>query len=82
MRIGDKDMDFNTILAQIAARHNTTPEEVYRQMQISIEDAYQKRFEENGRAALIRCPTICASIPSPLLSAHFLLITSISGTSF
>ncbi len=64
MRIGDKDMDFNTILAQIAARHNTTPEEVYRQMQISIEDAYQKRFEENGRAALWKelgfedqCPT-------------------------
>ena len=48
-------MDFNTILAQIAARHNTTPEEVYRQMQISIEDAYQKRFEENGRAAFL-CP--------------------------
>lgn len=64
MRIGDKDMDFNTILAQIAARHNTTSEEVYQQMQISIENAYQRRFEAGGRAALWKelgfgdqCPT-------------------------
>lgn len=32
--------DFQKILKKIALQHNTTPEEVYREMQIAIDAAY------------------------------------------
>lgn len=32
--------DFQKILEKIALQHNTTPEEVYREMQIAIDAAY------------------------------------------
>ena len=34
------NMDFQMILAKIAKEHHTTPEEVYREMQIAIDAAF------------------------------------------
>ena len=57
-------MNFQKILKQIAAENHTTTEDVYREMQIAIEDAFQHRSEEDGSMAMWnemgfkdQCPT-------------------------
>lgn len=57
-------MNFQKILKQIAAENHTTTEDVYREMRISIEDAYRHRNEQDGSMALWnemgfkdQCPT-------------------------
>ena len=34
-------MDIDKIIKQVARAHNTTPEEVYSEMQIALDDAFQ-----------------------------------------
>lgn len=45
-------MDFQTILKQVAAENNTTPEEVYHQMQAALKEAYRRKDGTQGSRAL------------------------------
>lgn len=36
-------MNFNEIIKQVAMAHNTTPEEVYAEMQIALDAAFQSK---------------------------------------
>ena len=57
-------MDFQKILQQVAAENNTTPDDVYREMRIVIEDAFSHRADSAETLALWKemgfdkkCPT-------------------------
>lgn len=45
-------MNFQKILKQVAAENNTTPEDVYREMQIALEDAYSHKDDTQESQAL------------------------------
>ena len=45
-------MNFQKILKQVAAENNTTPEDVYREMQVALEDAYSHKDDTQESQAL------------------------------
>ena len=45
-------MNFQKILKQVAIENNTTPEDVYREMQIALADAYSHKDDTQESQAL------------------------------
>ena len=45
-------MNFQKILKQVATENNTTPEDVYREMQIALADAYSHKDDTQESQAL------------------------------
>lgn len=61
-------MNFQKILKQVAAENNTTPEDVYREMQIALEDAYSHKDDTQESQALwkeMQCNQSCCRHNSP-----------------
>lgn len=58
-------MDFQKILKQIAVENKTTPEDVYREMRIAIEDAFSHRNDSAETLALWKEMGIDKKCPTP-----------------
>lgn len=58
-------MNFQKILKQVAIENNTTPEDVYREMQIALEDAYSHKDDTQESQALWKEMGFDKKCPSP-----------------
>ena len=58
-------MNFQKILEQVAAENNTTPEEVYREMQETLKDAYQHRTDSAETCRLWSALGLEKECPTP-----------------
>ena len=58
-------MNFQKILKQVATENNTTPEDVYREMQIALADAYSHKDDTQESQALWKEMGFDKRCPSP-----------------
>ena len=58
-------MNFQKILKQVAIENNTTPEDVYREMQIALADAYSHKDDTQESQALWKEMGFDKRCPSP-----------------
>lgn len=63
-------MNFQKILKQVAAENNTTPEDVYREMQVALEDAYSHKDDTQESQALWKEIGFDKKCPSPAYAAQ------------